>query len=316
MGWPLTVPMALLRAACARANKRIIAFSCALCLMALSNALYIPVQLEDLILNHPDAAVMQVAGRLPEWHDAKGLMHIQQGLQDGSVHLGKSFVIEQAAAAAAAAARQQAASALHTLGGSNNNNAGSFALGIPSIANTTVGAAPVKSNAAAHAVPALYGVEAGPWRNNGSWVAGAVAGMVQRVVLYKSEPWQCPDVERLRRNLLKHHEEIVRMQVRPAASALPAMHVQLSPAGFCTWARTRHHSWAFAACSVCVSRSTMAMQRGQAIFYATPQHQSAIQLSVALSCCRDCCCCVALLCLARRVQRTVPPSRWWRLHWR
>jgi hypothetical protein len=170
-------------AVCCRANKRIISFSCLLCMMALFNALFIPLHLEDRILQHPDTAMMHVAGRLPDWQDADALQDVQRGLQNGSMELNESFVMQRMQQAAAASV---------------------------SNSSSTVG-----SHAAAATTKQLPTAAAGP----GALSAGregaveAVGRLAQRVQLYRGEALRCPDVERLRRNLLKHHEEIFRMQV-------------------------------------------------------------------------------------------------------
>lgn len=175
-----------------RANKRIISLTCLLCLMAGFNALYIPLHLEDLILRHPDAALMQVSGRLPEWQDVKALTKIQQRLQQGDLSLGKSFVLTRAtqqAAASALSAEQQIASADTRAGASK----------LPVDSGSFVGAA------AMSAFPAPG--------DSTSWSVKAVGQLNEKVSAYCAEPRQCPDLGRLKDNILKHYEEILRMQV-------------------------------------------------------------------------------------------------------
>jgi hypothetical protein len=183
---------------CCRANKRIISFSCLLCMLALFNALFIPLHLEDRILQHPDTALMHAAGRLPEWQDAKALQDMQQGLRNGSLKLGPSFVTQQAAAADA----------------SKSNSTGDSHL----VAQITK-QLPTAAAAAAAA-------EFGSLQADKQWAVDAVGMLAERVQLYQAAGRACPDVQRLRRNLLKHHEEIYRMQVGPTntVSALGFLH--------------------------------------------------------------------------------------------
>lgn len=144
--------------------------------MALANALLIPLHLEARILQHPDTALMAAAGRVPaDWRDAGSLRELQQGLRNGSVTLGEELEVQQTAAGLAGS------------GGSN-------------------------STASKHVAAAA--AELGSWGTDKVWAADAVGRLVERVALYQGEARGCPDVERLRRNLLKHHGEIARMQVR------------------------------------------------------------------------------------------------------
>jgi hypothetical protein len=167
---------------CCRANKRIISFSCLLCMLALFNALFIPLHLEDRILQHPDTALMHAAGRLPDWQDAKALQDMHQGLRNGSMKLGQSFVVKQAAAADA----------------SKSNSTG----------DSHITAQITKQLPTAAAAP-----EFGSLQADKQWAVDAVGMLAERVQLYQAAGRACPDVLRLRRNLLKHHEEIFRMQV-------------------------------------------------------------------------------------------------------
>ncbi|WIA29195.1 hypothetical protein OEZ86_011706 [Tetradesmus obliquus] len=173
-----------------RANLRIIAFSCLLCGMALANALLIPLRLEAGILQHPDTALMAAAGRVPaDWRDAGSLRELQQGLRNGSVTLGEELEVQQAAAGLAGS------------GGSN-------------------------STASKHVAAAA--AELGSWGTDKVWAADAVGRLVERVALYQGEARGCPDVERLRRNLLKHHGEIARMQEPQHRATIPLVEMALA----------------------------------------------------------------------------------------
>ncbi|WIA09118.1 hypothetical protein OEZ85_008530 [Tetradesmus obliquus] len=174
-----------------RANRRIIAFSCLLCGMALANALLIPLHLEGRILQHPDTALMAAAGRVPaDWRDASSLQELQQSLRNGSVTLGKELEVQQAAAGSAGS------------GGSN-------------------------STASKH-VAAAAAAELGSWGTDKVWAADAVGRLAERVTLYQGEARGCPDVERLRRNLLKHHGEIARMQEPQHRATIPLVEMALA----------------------------------------------------------------------------------------
>jgi hypothetical protein len=180
-------PTRLAPCAARRANKRIISFSCLLCMMALFNALIIPLHLEDRILQHPESAVMHVAGRLPDWQDHSTLLGMQQGLRNGSLKLGESLTRQQAAARFAS----------NSTGDSSRAAVG-----------TAVDPEQQLSAAAARVSYSWQGE-----KESTSWAADAVGRLAERVQLYQGEARGCPDVERLRRNLLKHHDEIARMQV-------------------------------------------------------------------------------------------------------
>jgi hypothetical protein len=168
-------------------------------MMALFNALFIPLHLEDRILQHPDTAVMHVAGRLPDWQDSSSLQGLQQGLRNGLMKLGESFVKQQAAAAAAAAAGSVGVS-------KSNSTKGSHGAAVVGVVVDSEQLAAIAIAAAAAGV--------GSWQADKEWAVDAVGRLAERVQLYQGEARGCPDVERLRRNLLKHHEEIARMQVR------------------------------------------------------------------------------------------------------
>jgi hypothetical protein len=173
---------------CCRANKRIISFSCLLCTMALFNALFIPLHLEDRILQHPDTAVMHAAGCLPDWQDTAALQDMQHGLRNGSLKLGQSFVMQHAAADASSVSNSNITDASHVVG-------------------LTTKQSPVSA----------AGLTFGSLQDEQQWAIDAVGRLAERVQLYQAEARRCPDVQRLRRNLLKHHEEIFRMQVGSVA---------------------------------------------------------------------------------------------------
>lgn len=181
--------------------------------MAGFNALYVPLHLEDLILRHPDAPVTQLLSKLPDWQDAKGLARIQQGIQQGSLAPDKHLLSREAA--------QQAA-------------------GVKPAGNRELFAAGNSSTAApAVSFKGLSAVEAALWQN-ASWSHQTVERLFIKVHAYKAEPRQCVGFSKLRNNMLKHHEEISRMQVGlilvclQSASILGARRSVAGPAHY-TW---------------------------------------------------------------------------------
>jgi hypothetical protein len=160
---------------------------------------------------------VKVAGRLPVWSSVQQLTDIQKQLQEGRIQLNRSFVVDETAAAAAAAAvryslKRSGSSGAHSMPGSlvyikdaNNSTA----------SNSTLPAQAVAAAAAAEArvVSVLAAAETGPWQHNSSWCAAAVDRMMSRVATFQAPGHDCIDLDRLRSNLLKHHQEIFRMQV-------------------------------------------------------------------------------------------------------
>eukprot|EP00775_Hariotina_reticulata_P013637 gene13637-13760_t len=215
-----------------RANKRIITFSCFLCVLAGFNALVIPLSLEDLILSHPDAAVMQVAGRLPPWSSIQQLSDIQKQLLEGRIQLSRSFVVDQAAAAAASRAVRQSLKrsgnhATHSVTEDlvHNKDASDGAA-----SNSTLPAQAVAAAAAAEGrvLLVLAAAETGPWQHNSSWCAAALDKMMSRAAAFQAPGHNCMDLDRLKSNLHKHHQEMFRMQDPQHRGTIPLVEIALA----------------------------------------------------------------------------------------
>jgi hypothetical protein len=216
-----------------RANRHVTAFAALLCLLACSNSLFVPLHLEDVVLTHPRTAAMQAVGRLPQlWGSASDLGGISSQLQDGSLNMTLSFVTNEAltnllrgkrpglwrlgnrpvmsmpapAAGAERSSRLLGEGALET------------GLGEAALTNRLDQAAAASSKQLSSFAAWMGAVERGPWRDNSTWAAVAVAGLQQGLSDYMG---QCSDAHRFQHNAWKHHYDIFRMQV--GGKATPRM---------------------------------------------------------------------------------------------
>eukprot|EP00878_Enallax_costatus_P010980 GHUV01011468.1.p1 GENE.GHUV01011468.1~~GHUV01011468.1.p1 ORF type:complete len:683 (+),score=193.36 GHUV01011468.1:1250-3298(+) len=204
-----------------RANKHIISFSCLLCLMAGFNALYIPLHLEDLILQHPEARVMELSSSLPPWQDMKGLIRIQEGLEQNVTStppLTPEGVRQEAAGLAAYYAE---------ISNGTAGEAAELAASYAKISNNTAGEADAL---AAFNLNITYSTEGGKsvLQQHVERCTEAVSHLIEKVSAYRAEPRQCPDVGRLQSNMRKHNADIARMREPEHCMSVPLIDAALA----------------------------------------------------------------------------------------
>ena len=203
-----------------RSNKRIMTFMVTVCAMAALNALVIPLHLEEQILAHRHASMVLISGHLPEWHDAKALESMSEQLQqkNSSVLLkpmarGSSIVPVshrlvswvgyplRLSPYGRGQQEQQEVQAWAAVGFAGN------ATGMGGAAAALMGVAWKGGYSAAAGVDAFPGPV---WKLPHE----AVADLLAYVQLFRGGKNQCTELDRMKRIVRKHHEEVTRVQVR------------------------------------------------------------------------------------------------------